>query len=244
MATPTTERLEPWPGSSARNLGLWRAALVSVFFCAGIAVSTWVTRTPDIRDALHASTSVMGLVIGGSSVGSIIGISVGSPLAARRGARFVILAGMTSVAVGLGIMALGVVVTHSVVVAVGLALFGYGMGSGEIGNNVSGVELEASMGRSVIPGLHGSYSVGTVVGALLGLAANRVHLPVPVHLLLAASFIALTVALWVRRHVHRETGRRPRDESLAPGRRAPPACRPRLPSAGSPGWTGGCWASR
>ena len=207
MATPTTARPTSGPAASHHELRLWRAALVTVFFGAGIAVSTWVTRTPAIRDALHASTSVMGLVIGGSSVGSIIGITVGSPLVARRGARFVVVAGMSSVVLGLSVMALGVVVRHSVVVAIGMALFGYGMGSGEIGNNVSGVELEASMGRSVIPGLHGSYSVGTVVGALAGLAANRVHLPVPLHLVLVAALIAAAAVAWVSRHVPAATGR-------------------------------------
>ena len=214
MAIPTTARRHSGDQQSARALRRWRAALVTVFFGAGIAVASWVTRTPAIRDALHASTAEMGLIIGGSSVGSIVGISLGSPLVARRGARFVIVTGMSCVALGLSVMALGVVVRHSVVVALGLAMFGYGMGTGEIGNNVSGVELEALVGRSVIPGLHGSYSLGTVIGGVAGLVANRWAVPVAVHLLLAATAIAAAAIFWVSRQVRPDTGRNTR---RAPG---------------------------
>ena len=216
MAVPTTARPAAVPTTSTGSLRLWRSALVTVFFGAGIAVATWVTRTPAIRDALHATTAEMGLVIGASSVGSITGISLGSPLVARRGARFVIVTGMSGVALGLIVMALGVLTAESLVVALGMALFGYGMGTGEIGNNVSGVELEARMGHSVIPGLHGSYSLGTVIGALAGLAANRVHLPVPVHLLVVAALIAVAAIGWVRPHVPGATGRAPEESSGRP----------------------------
>lgn len=212
MATPTTAPPASAPAASPRELGRWRAALLTVFFGAGIAVASWVTRTPAIRDALHASTAEMGLIIGGSSVGSITGITLGSPLVARRGARFVIVTGMSCVALGLGVMALGVVIRHSVVVAIGLALFGYGMGTGEIGNNVSGVELEARVGRSVIPGLHGSYSVGTVIGGLAGIVANRLAVPVAVHLLVTAALIAVAAVFWVSRHVQADTGRQRRPQ--------------------------------
>ncbi|HET9128188.1 MAG TPA: MFS transporter [Propionibacteriaceae bacterium] len=207
MATVTTAPPSTGGSTAGQSLTRWRAALVTVFFGAGIAVASWVTRTPAIRDALHASTAEMGLIIGGSSVGSIVGISLGSPLVARRGARFVIVTGMSCVALGLSVMALGVVVTHAVVVALGLAMFGYGMGTGEIGNNVSGVELEARMGRSVIPGLHGSYSLGTVIGGVAGLAANRWALPVAAHLLVAAAAIAGAAIFWVSRQVRPDTGR-------------------------------------
>lgn len=95
---------------------------------------------------------------------------------------------------------------QGVVVALGLAVLGYGIGSGEIGNNVSGVELEIAMGRSVVPGLHGCFSLGTVVGAVAGLAANHVGLPVAAHLLLVAVVVA-GVTVWLSRLVPADTGR-------------------------------------
>ena len=194
--------------AAAPDLGRWRAALFVVFFATGVGMATWVTRTPAIRDGLGATTAEMGLVIAGLSVGSIIGIGVGGLLVARRGARFVVGSGLAAFALGLVVVAVGTLTAQALVVAAGLALVGYGMGSGEIGNNVSGVELEIAVGRSVVPGLHGAYSLGTVAGALVGLAANHVGLSVVAHLgVVTAGMVA--GLLWLVRHVPAETGRIP-----------------------------------
>lgn len=197
----TDSRTVPRTGTdAARRLRNWRIALASVFFLNGIAVATWVTRTPAIRDALSASTAEMGLVLVGTSIGSFVGISIAGVVVERRGARFVVLVGIGAVAIGLGVVALGAAIAQPVVVSGGLALLGYGFGSSEIGTNVSGVELERAMARSVIPGLHGLYSVGTVIGALLGLVANHLDLPVVLHLAVAAVVIAAVTAL-IGRHL-------------------------------------------
>lgn len=206
MTSPATAPPRTVPHSLTR----WRIGLMIAFAGTGVGVATWVTRTPAIRDALGATTGEMGLVIAGLSVGSIVGISVGGLLVARYGARLVVVSGMASIALGTAVMALGVVLGEGLVVSAGLALFGYGMGSGEIGNNVSGVELEIAVGRSVVPGLHGCYSLGTVVGACAGILANHVDLPVPVHLLVVTALIAVGTA-WLSRQVPALTGqvRRP-----------------------------------
>jgi predicted MFS family arabinose efflux permease len=153
-------------------------------------MATWVSRTPAIRDAIGASTGEMGLVIAALSVGSVIGIAAGGRFVTRHGARFVVAWAMASIVLGLLGVALGVVVRQGAVVAAGLAGFGYGMGSGEIGLNVEGIELEIAVGRSVVPSLHGCYSLGIFAGGLAGLAANRVHLPVLAHLVAVAVLTA------------------------------------------------------
>ena len=182
------------------TLRRWRAALVTAFFGTGLCTATWVSRTPAIRQALHASTAEMGLVIAGLSIGSVVGIAAGGVLSNRRGARFVVVAGLLSVALGLAVIPLGVALGQAPLVSVGLACFGYGMGSSEIGLNVEGVELEARMGRSIVPGLHGSYSVGTFVGGLVGLGANAAHVPVPIHLLAVAAITA-AATVWLGRQL-------------------------------------------
>ncbi|GAA1843679.1 MFS transporter [Microlunatus capsulatus] len=218
MATPRT-----LPTSSAvGGLGRWQAGLMTAFAGTGVGVATWVTRTPAIRDALGATTAEMGLVIAGLSVGSILGISLGGLLVARRGARFVVVGGMTAIVAGMVVIAVGAATGQSLVVATGLAFFGYGMGSGEIGNNVSGVELEVSVGRSVVPTLHGCFSLGTVVGALAGLVANHVALPVAAHLGLAAALVGAGT-VWLSRQVPAGTGR---VERGAPGADDQPAGEP------------------
>ncbi|MGW8484574.1 MFS transporter [Microbacterium sp. NPDC055903] len=175
-----------------------RAALLIAFLVNGLGMATWVTRTPAIRDALGASTAEMGLILAGLSVGSLIGISLGAVSVARFGSRFVILVGTAGVATGVAVIGVSAAAGTGVGVAVGLALFGFGMGLGEIGLNVEGVEVEIAFGRSVVPLLHGGYSIGTVIGAVLGILANAIHLPVVVHLGIMALLIAVSMVFIYR----------------------------------------------
>ncbi len=64
-----------------------RWALFALFFLPGVAIASWVTRTPAIRDALGATTQEMGFVLFGLSVGSMLAILSSGPLVLKFGAR-------------------------------------------------------------------------------------------------------------------------------------------------------------
>ncbi|WP_326700012.1 MFS transporter [Streptomyces sp. NBC_01754] len=159
-----------------------RAALRLCFAIPGLSLATWVTRTPDVRDRLGASTAEMGLVLFGMSIGSMLGILVAGVLVARFSTRPVIVAGMGLVLAGVGTMALGTTVSSAPSVAFGLLLLGAGVGLSEVASNVDGSVLERELARPVLPALHGCYSLGTVVGAGLGVAGTAAGFPVPWHL--------------------------------------------------------------
>lgn len=185
-----------------------RTALFVAFFVTGLSMASWVSRTPAIRDAIDASTAEMGLVIAGLSAGSMIGIAAAGTLVAQRGARFVVLWGMVAIVAGGATVAVGSGAGLGWLVAVGLAFFGYGMGSGEIGQNVEGVDVETALGRVVVPGLHGSYSLGIAIGGLLGLAASTVGLPVAAHLT-AVAVLTAAAAVFLVRNLAPAVGREP-----------------------------------
>ncbi|PRY14686.1 fucose permease [Kineococcus rhizosphaerae] len=192
-----------------------RAALTTAFACTGLTMATWVSRTPAIRDLTHSSTAQMGLVIAGLSAGSMVGIAVGGTYVARTGARSVVRTGMLAIALGSVVVAAGAGLGHAPLVALGLAFLGFGMGSGEIALNVEGVALESVVGRTVVPSLHGAYSAGLCAGALLGLAANATHLPVPVHLLAVAGLTAGATG-WLVRNLATGTGREQQRRTRVP----------------------------
>lgn len=183
-----------------------RAALTTAFACTGLTMATWVSRTPAIRDLTHSSTAQMGLVIAGLSAGSMVGIALGGTYVARAGARAVVRTGMLAIALGTVVVAAGASLGHAPLVALGLAFLGFGMGSGEIALNVEGVALESVVGRTVVPSLHGAYSSGLCLGALLGLAANATHLPVPLHLIAVAALTA-AATVWLVANLATGTGR-------------------------------------
>lgn len=159
-----------------------RRALYLFFFLNGIAMSSWVTRTPDIRDRLGVSTAQMGLVLFGLSVGSMTGILCSGRLVSRFGTRPVTAVGTLLIVASVAVVGAGSALASAPLVTAGLCLFGVGAGAGEVAINVDGADVERITGRPVLPTLHGCFSLGTVVGALAGMAATAAAFPAHWHL--------------------------------------------------------------
>jgi MFS family permease len=174
-----------------------RNALFALFLLPGLGLASWVTRTPDVRDLLGASTAEMGLVLFGLSVGSMVGILSSGALVSRFGTRPIVVLGMSGLVVALPVIGVGGALGMPVLVAVGLACFGFGMGGGEIAMNVEGAEVERLLGRPVLPALHGCFSLGTVIGALIGMAFTALAFPVEWHLggMAVIALVVLLVAI-------------------------------------------------
>lgn len=169
-----------------------RLALFALFALPGLAISSWVTRTPAIRDALGASTAEMGLVLLGLSAGSMTGILLSGPAVSRLGAKPVMLAGTMGVVLSMPTIGLGTALSSTPAVITGLFLFGLGMGGGEIAMNIEGASIEKVLQRPVLPHLHGSFSLGTFAGASTGILFTALAVPVEVHLILIG-VIALVI---------------------------------------------------
>ncbi|WP_394816676.1 MFS transporter [Streptomyces lonegramiae] len=174
-----------------------------------------MTRTPDVRDLLGASTGRMGLVLFGLSVGSMAGILCSGPLVARWGARPLIAAGTLATAAGSGVIGLGAAAGADAVVALGLGLIGLGMGGGEVALNIEGAEVERLLGRSTLPAMHGFYSLGTVVGAAGGMILTAVSFPVLWHLAIVTAVVLAVLAPTIR-YVPAGVGRRTGNGSGTP----------------------------
>ncbi|MFJ4977954.1 MFS transporter [Streptomyces coeruleorubidus] len=163
-----------------------RQALFLLFFLPGIAMSSWVTRTPDVRDQLGLSTGQMGLVLFGLSIGSMSGILCSGRFVSRFGTRPVIALGTLLIIAGTVVIGMGSAVRSAPLVTAGLCLFGGGMGGGEVAVNVDGADVERITGTAVLPTLHGCFSLGTVIGGSAGMAATAAAFPVHWHLTVVA----------------------------------------------------------
>lgn len=175
-----------------------RNALCLLFLLPGLGISSWVTRTPDVRDQLGASTAQMGFILFGLSVGSMVGILGSGPLVARWGTRRVIGIGMLANVAGVAVVGLGAALGSGVLVAAGLAIFGLGMGGGEVALNIDGAEVERLFGRSVMPVMHGFFSLGTVIGAGVGMVLTATRFPVIAHLMIASVLMVAGLAVALR----------------------------------------------
>ncbi|MFD5316019.1 MFS transporter [Streptomyces sp. NPDC127098] len=183
-----------------------RTALFLFFLIPGLSISSWVTRTPDIRDLLDASTAQLGIVLFGLSAGSMLGVLGSGTLVARFGTRPVMGAGTLLVVLSLVVVGGGSLLSSAPAVTAGLFLFGAGMGGGEVAVNVDGAEVERIAGRTVLPTLHGFFSLGTVLGASLGILCTAVDFPVHWHLA-AMSFVTAGMFLYALRAIPSGVGR-------------------------------------
>ena len=151
------------------DLRKWKYALFILFSLPGLSFSTWISRTPDIRNTLEASTSLMGWIIFGLACGSIIGLLAANKVIAKLGTRPVILICLILIILGLAFIGINAsFFPIPFLLFLSLALFGLGYGMGEVAINVDGAMLEQAASKTLLPALHGCFSAGTLIGAGLG----------------------------------------------------------------------------
>ena len=172
-----------------------RRALFVFFLLTGLAVASWVTRTPAIRDQLGVSIAEMGLILFSISVGAMTGILSSGKLVQRWGTQPVIRSGMLLMLSGLGVLAIGLSAPMVLLAALGLMLFGLGIGVGEIALNVEGAEVERITKRPALAMLHAGFSLGTFLGGVVGIYLASIAFPVMWHIGLTA-LLGVPLSLW------------------------------------------------
>lgn len=191
----------PAPGIalSRRSLVAWRTAVFAIFFISGLGLASWVSRVPTVRDGLSLRTDQLGLLIFGLSAGSVLGLMVAVWLLAGLGARRAMVLSTFISSIGLITVGAGASYWGSAPVAfLGLALVGFGLGSLDVMMNVEGADVERQLGSTLMPLLHACFSLGTVVGALVGAGASALAAPVFWHLTAMAIVIVATAIVAVR----------------------------------------------
>ena len=169
-----------------------RLAVAIVFAANGLVFSSWISRIPAARDALGLTTSQLGLVLLAMSTGAVLALPSSGLVIIRLGAARTVRAAVLVGTVGLAIAGLASSVP---VLVVGLFLMGLGSGTWDVAMNVEGAEVERRLGRSIMPHLHAAFSVGTVIGALVGAGLNAVDVPTATHLGITALATAVLTLL-------------------------------------------------
>jgi MFS family permease len=174
-----------------------RWSVSALFLTNGALFATVLPRLPQVRDELGLTDGQLGLALLGAGLGGLAGSLATRWLLPRAGSRRLALGGTLGVALALPFV--GLAPTRAALLAA-LAVVGVADALTDVGMNVSGVEAQRRLGRPVLGSLHAVWSVGAVVGALLGTAAAALRVPLPLHLLVVAAACAgLCVA--VRRGV-------------------------------------------
>lgn len=177
-----------------RELRRWRAAVVMAYAASGIAFSSWVARIPALREDLGLTPAGIGLLLLCMTLASFVSVSSSGLIVIKIGSRRTIQTGATLLGAGLLLVGAGATVFREpVVCGIGFATIGLGTASWNTASNVEGAAVERALARFIMPALHGSFSVGTVVGAALGAWAAAAAVPLLWHLGAVGVVVAASV---------------------------------------------------
>src|ERR1700744_3311586 len=156
-----------------------------VFGVSGFGFASWASRIPQVKERLGLNPSALGLLLLAIAAGSLVALPLSGTVVARWGSR------VTGTAMALLSTAALLTVAFGyrsgvAPVAAGLFVFGMAAGVWDVAMNVQGAAVERELGRSIMSRFHAAWSLGTVVGALIGAAAVATGVPVTAHLAVAA----------------------------------------------------------
>lgn len=150
-----------------RRLVRARAAVFGLFVSFGIVIATWAVHLPSVKETTGISTSLLGAILLILGAGALIGMQVSGALVDRFGSGPIGVLGVAGMAVAL---LLPLSATTWLEAAAGAVVLGFATGTAEVGMNAAAVDVERAYGRPIMAAFHGVFSIGTVLGALVGAA--------------------------------------------------------------------------
>ncbi|MBM4487886.1 MFS transporter [Prescottella equi] len=153
------------PTPRPRHLTAARAAIFGVFGINGFLLAMWVVHIPAIEDRTNIAHSTLGSLLLLLALGAIAGMQLAGPLADRYGSR--LLVALSGILLSIAVIGPGLASTAW---QLGLALlvFGFGNGALDVSMNSQAVLTEREYGRPIMSAFHGMFSIGGVVGSLVG----------------------------------------------------------------------------
>jgi MFS family permease len=145
-----------------------KVAVSVIFAVNGLAFASWAARVPAVRDTLGLTPGRVGLLLLSVSAGTMAALPLSGLVVGRLGPARTVAAGVLAASTGLLVMAFGLGASAVPAVAVGMFAYGVGSSTWDVAMNVEGADVERRLGRTVMPRFHAGFSLGTVLGALVG----------------------------------------------------------------------------
>lgn len=159
-----------------------RVAATVAFATNGALPATLFARYAEVKDALDLNAAVFGLLVVGFAFGASGALHLPGVVLRRLGSRRVASLGTATIALSLVLAATGVVVGSAWLFLVGLLLAGFGDAVVDIAQNAQGLRVQNAYGRSVLSSMHAGWSIGAVVGGVVGTAVASAGIPLSAHL--------------------------------------------------------------
>ncbi|MFF9347564.1 MFS transporter [Streptomyces sp. NPDC014734] len=165
-----------------------RFAVAAVFAVHGSVTGSFATRVPWIQDHAGVSAGQLGLALAFPAIGASLAMPLASAISHRFGARTALrgLLALWTLALILPSLA-----PNLLTLCAALLVYGASAGMSDVAMNALGVEVENRLGKSIMSGLHGLWSVGALVGSAAGTVAAHLGTDARLHHVVAA--LVLTV---------------------------------------------------
>ncbi|WP_150307194.1 MFS transporter [Planctomonas psychrotolerans] len=172
-----------------------RIAVGALFFCNAVIYANVVPRFPEVKAALDLSNSALGVAIAAGPVGALVAGTVMAHLVRRFGSARVGVISTAVMAVNLVFVGFS---SSWLMLAAALMVAGMCDAISDIAINAHGLRVQRLYGRSILNSFHGIWSIGAVLGGLMGAAAAGLRIPLPVHLSVVGAAMVVVALLSYR----------------------------------------------
>ena len=167
-------------------------AATAIFFLNGLVLGSWIPRLAELRDQLAIDEDVLGRALMGMGLGGLFGSLASGVLTNRFGSRTMTTSTGTAMMLVLPFVALS---GNAWALFGALFALGFADAGADIGMNAQVVHAQELLGRSTINRVHAMWSVGTLVGGLVGTAASFLGAGMQ-HQLLGFAAFGLAAMFW------------------------------------------------
>ncbi len=165
----------------------------AAFFLNAVLLGTWLTRVPDVMEALGLTKAAMGLALTAGPIGTLAVLPFVGRWIDRTSPGTVFIASGVGLALALLPIALA---PDWLTLTVAIFVAGVTNAGMEVAQNAAADASEKADGRKVMARCHGFWSLGIMTGALVAGAAGQIGVDYPVHFAaVAAVSIGAALAL-------------------------------------------------
>ena len=163
-------------------------AIFGVFFFESSVIGQWIPRIPDIKQLLSLSDGQLGLALLSMPLGTLLGFTIAGRVIHATGLRnacriFLPLWAMLFILPGMA--------QDLYQLMMALLLSGLAIGMIETAMNTEAARIENATGKRLMSRCHGFWSLGTMLGALMGGFVAHQGVEVATHFLLVMPLIAI-----------------------------------------------------
>jgi MFS family permease len=147
------------------KISSWFLACVATFFTRAFLYSTWVSRGPEVKAALHLDNAQMGLFVMLYPLGGLLGVLFASQLRDRFGSSALTYVGFTVSTAAFAALAFTVPAGNLAASSVLLFLMGIPMSIADFITNYQATAVNSRSSRTLMPAIHSAFGFGMMLGA-------------------------------------------------------------------------------